>query len=102
MKCPLKTTTEKSCCCGSQARANLSRRNGADDEDSRSDFEGDVGQAEVVGSGRDHCRKRPDDAALATEVSGTWLHGTAGSAEAAAESEAGASGAVGTSAAIIP
>src|SRR5688572_3926967 len=99
MKCPLETTAEKSCCCGSQARANLS---GADDEDSRSDFEGDVGQAEVVGSGRDHWRKRPDDAALATEVSGTWLHGIVGSAEAGAESEAGASGGVGTSAAIVP
>ena len=41
------------------------RGNGADDEDSGSDIEGDGRQAEVVGSCRDHRGNGSDDAAVA-------------------------------------
>src|SRR5688500_10412131 len=77
MKCPVQMKVEKSCCCGSKPTAVLSRRNGADDEDSRGNFESHGGQAEVVGGGRNHRRDRPDDASLAATdqehgYSGLW------------------------------
>src|SRR5580658_10150100 len=69
----------------------LIRRNGADDESARGDFESDGREPEVVGSGRDHRGFRPDDEAVAGALPGGWLRWALRSPEAAAESEAGCS-----------
>src|ERR1700735_3886079 len=47
---------------GSQSRTDSGGGNGADDEDPRGGVEGDGGEAEVVGGGRDHRGGRPGEA----------------------------------------
>ena len=48
MKCPLGKRVGKARRCGEHRRAETSRGNGAEDEDTRSDIEGDCGEAEVL------------------------------------------------------
>jgi hypothetical protein len=66
--------------------------NGAGDEDTRSDSEGDGGQAEVVGGSRDHRGNGPDDAPLARAVQRTRLQRFYGITGTATEPEARAGG----------
>ena len=65
------------------------RGNGADDEDTGSDSEGDVGQAEVVGGCRDHRGHGPDDAAVARAVRGARLQRVVGPPQADSRARSG-------------
>src|ERR1041385_4977554 len=102
MKCPLEERVGKARRCEGHRGADTSRGNGADDEDTGSDLEGDGGKAEVVGSGRDHRGERPDDAAVAGAVSGARLQRAVGSPQAESESEADRGGSAGESVATLP
>src|SRR5580704_16844519 len=62
--------------------------NGADDEDPRGGVEGDGGEAEMVGGGRDHRGDRPDHAALAGAVPGARLQWAVGPPQAEPQPEA--------------
>src|SRR4029077_1519557 len=102
MKCPLGRRVGKARRCGEHRGADTSRGNGADDEDSRSDIEGNGRKAEMVGGGRDNRGDGPDDAAVAGAVPGTRLQRAVGSPQAESESEADRGGSAGTGVAAVP
>src|SRR4029077_5103488 len=102
MKCPLGKRVGKARRCGEHRGADTSRGNGADDEDSRGNFEGDGRKAEVVGSGRDYWGDGADDAALAGALPGARKQRAWGSPQAESESEADRGGSAGTSVAAVP
>src|ERR1700720_2111997 len=87
--------------CASNRTANTICGNGADDEDPGSDFEGDGGQAEVVGSGRDHRDNRPDDAALAGALPGARIQRAVGPPQTESEPEACGRGGTGAGLAVV-
>src|SRR6476619_3257377 len=102
MKCPLSRRLRKAVSCGREGTAVFSRRDGADDEGTGSDFESGCGEAEVVGSSGDYGDNGPHHAALAGAVERTRLQRVMGLPEAQAESQTGADADSGASVAAVP